>query len=511
MSGPPWKISSAEQVPADIVQAISHQQWWGRWFKGEGWDSWRAFLSATFALKMTPEQLAIYQECTGRHAAPSSPAKEAWLIIGRRGGKSRILALIAAWLSCFVDWRHLLSPGEMGVVQVIAADKSQAKTVLRYLRSFIVQHPLLKQLVKRQTSETIELSCRITIQVSTASFRTVRGFTLVAALCDELGFWWTDEGAANVDTEVIAALKPSMATIPNAMLLCASSPYAKKGALWTAFRKHFGQDGPALIWKAATRVMNPTVAQSVVDEAMEADPAHATAEFMAEFRSDLQDYITREIIDSVVVPGRHELPPMSGVSYVGFVDPSGGSSDSMTLAIAHRDKEGCAILDLIREKRPPFSPQVTVAEFATALKMYRINTVSGDRYAGAFSQEPFRERGIKYEVSEKPKSDLYRDLLPLLNSGKVELLDHQRLAAQLCGLERRTARSGKDSIDHAPGAHDDLANSVAGALTMAAGGRPPMKISAGAMARARERPTGGSRWPSRLQTPRCFFGSSDQR
>ena len=35
---------------------------------------------------------------------------------------------------------------------------------------------------------------------------------------------------------------------------------------------------------------------------------------------------------------------------------------------------------------------------------------------------------------------------------------------QLCSLERRTARGGKDSIDHSPGMHDDIANAVAGAL-----------------------------------------------
>jgi hypothetical protein len=504
---PPWKISSAEEVPADIVQAISHQQWWGRWFKGEGWGSWRAFLSALFALPMTPEQLQIYQECTGRKAVPSAPAKEAWLVIGRRGGKSRILALVAAWLSCFVDWRHLLSPGEMGVVQVIAADRAQARQTLRYLRAFIVMHPVLKQLVKRETTEEIELSCRVTIQVSTASFRTVRGRTVLVACCDELGFWWTDEGAANVDIEVLNSIRPAMATVPGAMLLCASSPYARRGALWTAYRKYFGQEGSALCWKAPTRVMNPSVAQSIVDEAMELDPAHAAAEFMAEFRADIESYITREVVDGAIIPGRHELPPMSGTSYVGFVDPSGGSSDSMTLAIGHRDREGNAILDVVRERRPPFSPQAVVAEFATALKMYRINTVRGDHYAGEFSREPFALRGIKYEVAEKPKSDLYRDLLPLLNSGKVELLDNAVLSGQLCGLERRTARSGKDSIDHAPGAHDDLANSVAGALTLAAGGRPPMKISSAAMARARERPVPGAtgRFPSARREPKWFF------
>jgi hypothetical protein len=136
--------------------------------------------------------------------------------------------------------------------------------------------------------------------------------------------------------------------------------------------------------------------------------------------------------------------------------------------------------------------------------------VVGDHWGGEFVREPFRERGVKYDVAEKPKSDLYRDLLPLLNSGKVELLDHPRLAAQLCSLERRTARSGRDSIDHPPSGHDDLANCVAGVLTMCAGGRPPMRISPGAMARAREKPRGGmSRFPS--ARPRCFFGSSDQR
>jgi hypothetical protein len=61
---------------------------------------------------------------------------------------------------------------------------------------------------------------------------------------------------------------------------------------------------------------------------------------------------------------------------------------------------------------------------------------------------------------------LYLNLLPAINSGLVDLLDNDRLVAQLCALERRTARSGKDRIDHPPGGHDDLANAVAGAIHM---------------------------------------------
>jgi hypothetical protein len=76
--------------------------------------------------------------------------------------------------------------------------------------------------------------------------------------------------------------------------------------------------------------------------------------------------------------------------------------------------------------------------------------------------------GVDYQTASQPKSDIYLTLLPLINSGRVELLDHPRLTAQLCALERRTARGGRDSIDHAPGAHDDVINAAAGAFVYAA-------------------------------------------
>ena len=99
----------------------------------------------------------------------------------------------------------------------------------------------------------------------------------------------------------------------------------------------------------------------------------------------------------------------------------------------------------------------------------------------------------KYPTSAK--SDLYRDMLPLLNSGKVELLDHPRLISQLCGLERRTARGGRDSIDHAPGQHDDLANAVAGAAILALDAKRGLFVVSDEMLAWASRP-GQHPWPS---------------
>lgn len=78
--------------------------------------------------------------------------------------------------------------------------------------------------------------------------------------------------------------------------------------------------------------------------------------------------------------------------------------------------------------------------------------------------EAFKTHNLPYDASAAPKSDLYRDMLPYLNSGRAALLDHTKLINQILGLERRVARSGRDSIDHGPRGHDDLANAAAGAL-----------------------------------------------
>ena len=428
-----------------LIDAMADPNLFAPWFRDPAsWSAWRAFLSALFALPMPDEQLAIYNRCTGRAEPPTAPAAEGWLVCGRRAGKSFILALIAVFLATFYDYRRYLAPGERGTVIVIATNTRQARVIFRYVRALLTGVPMLKRMIERETADTFDLTDGVTIEVGTTSFKTVRGYTIVAALCDELAFWPTDD-SAEPDYEVLNALRPGMVTIPNAMLLCASSPYARRGALWDAHRRHFGKDDdPVLVWHADTRTMNPTVPQRVIDEATERDPAWAAAEYGAQFRSDVQSFVSREAVEACVALGVRDCRR------------------------CRRSGRGDTILDAIRERRPPFSPEAVVADFAGLLKSYRITTIAGDRYAGEWPRERLREHGITYDPADKPKSDLYRDLLPAINSRTVDLLDSDRLLNQLVGLERRTARGGRDSIDHAPGGHDDLANAVAGVVAMLA-------------------------------------------
>jgi Terminase large subunit, T4likevirus-type, N-terminal len=270
----------------DILEACQDPRLFAPWFKDRStWQPWFAFMAALFALPMDAEQLAVYRACTDRSEPPKERATEAWLVCGRRAGKSFVLALTSVFLACFHDWRPYLSPGEAGSIMIVAADRRQAKVIFKYIRAMLTEVPMLATMVRQENAESIELVNRVEISVSTCNFKTIRGRTVIAALCDELCFWPSDD-SANPDTEVLDALRPAMSTIPNAMLLCASSPYARRGAMYDAYQRFYGKaDAPALVWKAPTRVMNSTVPQRIIDEAIVRDPASAAAEFMAEFRS----------------------------------------------------------------------------------------------------------------------------------------------------------------------------------------------------------------------------------
>ena len=123
--------------------------------------------------------------------------------------------------------------------------------------------------------------------------------------------------------------------------------------------------------------------------------------------------------------------------------------------------------------------------------------VISDKFAGLWPIEEMARHGILVEPSARPKSELYAELLPVINTGRVELLDHARTVAQLCALERRTGR-GRDSIDHPPNAHDDCCNATALLAAATAGaGPPPLPATM----------TGCNRRQSNVRTDLCYLWS----
>jgi hypothetical protein len=136
----------------NIIDAICDDNIFKPFVKGTSWVRWLVFLKALFAIPMDDAELAIYREHTGRQAPPTTPSHEAWLVIGRRGGKSFVLALIAVFLAAFRDWRPFLGPGEQATIMIIAADRRQARVILRYVVGLLNGTPMLAKTIVAQTA-----------------------------------------------------------------------------------------------------------------------------------------------------------------------------------------------------------------------------------------------------------------------------------------------------------------------------------------------------------------------
>lgn len=463
----------------NILDAIRDEKLF-RPFLGKKLRSWRQWLVALrclYGLPLKEEHADLIRECTGREPEelPQDGFRSALFLTGRRSGKSRTAAVVAGFESLFGGHERKLAPGEVGLVAVVSPTQRQSGICWGYLRALFDSSPILRAEVVDETPSAKLLTLRNGLQVAVIAGdpKRVRGFTLCAAIVDEAAFFGLDpESSVRSDVELIRSIRPSLATT-GGRLIAISSPYAKKGYCFTSFQRYHGSNkgkvssfSPSwnmLVWRAASRTMNPLLPQSVVDEAMIEDAAAARSEYLGEFRDDVCEFVPRSLVESLVVQGRKELLPRAHEHYCAFVDLSGGRHDDAALAIAHREGRK-VILDHLCVWRVPFAPISVVSEMSKELRRWRIRRVTGDNYAGDFGAGAFASSGIAYHKSEYPKSQLYRELLPRLCSGEVELLDNDKLISQLASLERRTRAGGNDIVDHPPNGKDDAANAVAGVI-----------------------------------------------
>jgi hypothetical protein len=465
-------VTRRKQIAVSLRRALTDDTLLGTVLGGDSWATWRTLLIAAMGEQLTDSERALFKQLTGgRVCEPAQRVEELVAVVGRRGGKSRAIAALACYLAGLCDHTHVLVPGERALVLCLAPDVRQSHIVLNYCEAIFRSTPLLQQLIGNRTSDTLSLTTGVDIEVRAASFRRLRGHTFVAVIADEAAYYFADESSANPDTEILNAVRPGLATTAGLMALI-SSPYAKRGELFEAHRRHYGPEGDPriLVAQGTSREFNPSLPQYVVDRALERDHAAASAEYLAQFRSDIETFISREQVEACVESGVCERAPVKGVRYFSFTDPSGGSSDSMVCAVGHMDGD-MLMVDAIRELRSPFDPESAVEEIAQLLALYKVDKTTGDRYSGMWCSQSFGKKSIRYEHSEQNKSQLYIEMLPRLNAKTVRLLDHPRSTNQICLLERRTVRGGRDSIDHPPNTHDDCANAIAGLCSLASAKR----------------------------------------
>jgi hypothetical protein len=430
------------------------------------WATWLAVLKSAFGVKLDRRERAAFAKVAGGRKPPARIVRELWAVAGRRSGKSRIAAAIAAFIAAFIDHRGRLAPGETGFVLVLAPTQAQAQVVFQYVQAFFQSSPILAQQIESVTASEIRLAGNIVVGVHPNSFRTIRGRTLLACIFDETAYW-RDEASAVPDVECYRAVLPALATT-GGMLIGISSPYRRLGLLHAKHRDHFGQaGGDVLVVQGGSELFNPTIDARMIAEARASDPEAAMSEWDAEFRSDIASLLDDAVIDAAIEHARpQELPPSPDIRYVGFVDASAGRHDAFAICIGHCEGENF-VADVIRGRLPPFDPREVAEEFAALAKQYRIYKLTGDNYAGEWVAAAFKAAGIAYAKSPLVKSALYLEGLPAFNRGAVRIPNQPRLIRELRLLERRVARSGRDSVDHGTGGSDAYANVLFGAMQLA--------------------------------------------
>ncbi len=477
-----------------IVDAMANEHLFASAFRGESWDHWRVVLKAIYALPMSEAELTFFHTVAGDRDPPSRPVKEAWLCRGRGAGKNSIASLITAFTAALFDRTGRLRPGERALVACLACDREQARIVLNYVRALFTDNPALQKLIRHETAQGIELINGVDIAVATNNFRSIRGRSMLVAILDECAFY-ADETMASPDEELYHACRPALGRVPGSMLIGISSTYRKTGLLYRKYAKHFGRnDDDVLVIHAPSRLLNPTIDQAEIDRDMADDPVKARCEWLAEWRDDIGGWLPYELIDAARDYGVTVRPPVQDrrIVYRSAVDPSGGVRDSYTCAIAHTENN-IEVLDCVLEIKPPMDTTSATERVAQMLKEYGLRETVGDKYAGAWVADAFKRFGVRYTYSERDRSQIYLDCLPLFTSGCVRLLDNQRLISQFAGLERRTNPLGKDAVDHGRNGHDDVCNAAALALISRGRRRPPMRIS-DELLRAVEQPYGSADW-----------------
>ena len=167
-------------------EAMTSPHLFGPFFEGDSWNTWFATVKGTFGERLDGSETELFDTVASR-TPPTKRVGELVIAAGRGAGKDSIASFLAAYLAVSFDLTRVSCVPASSVL-CLAVDKSQAAIAFRYIRGYFEAIPALAAMVCNIGASTIELSNHVVIEVSVASFRAVRGRTILAAILDELAF-----------------------------------------------------------------------------------------------------------------------------------------------------------------------------------------------------------------------------------------------------------------------------------------------------------------------------------
>ncbi len=260
----------------NIIQAIEDKNLFRIYLAGsddgslDSWASWLVFLKCLYGLPLTKADHEIAHRCTGRD--PSRLSKDGYqetlVLTGRRGGKSKLIALVGAAEAVLSGKEKRLSTGEIGMISILSPTRLQSRIIFSYLKSVFHSTSLLANEVVEETKDGFVLRNGLEVHIMTGSPQSGgRGFSNVAVIVDECCFFGISEDSVRSDLELIRSLRPSLSST-GGRLLAVSTPFSAQGWAYATFRRCFANDdADTLVWNASSLQMNPLLSPSVVERA----------------------------------------------------------------------------------------------------------------------------------------------------------------------------------------------------------------------------------------------------
>ncbi len=427
-----------------------------------------------------PYRAKIFQEALYTFTPEGFP-KYSLVFAGRAKKNWKSSDLIFAGLYKFLAWP---SPAGNDCL-IVANDEDQAKDDLQILQKIIEHNPLLQAEVEVRVKEVLRLDGK-------GSFKVLPARDVAGAHGKQYLFCGLDEIWAYKDFSLFEALAPDPTKRDVVQWVTSYDTLFSSKKVPLAVLKEAGKSGkdPRMFfsWYSADYCTDPEAAKLPSPE-QRANPSIDSWQnplYLPQQKQRLPTHQYRRLhlnlpgaaegvfFDSdkflaCVIPGRKFLPREKDIRYSAFVDMSGGSLDEAVLGISYLSKEGKLVLARIEAQagKPPFDPRKAVTKFCGILREYGLSVVTGDAYAGQTFRKDFEAEGVRYLVSNEITSELYQLLEPKINSGIVEILDHDDLIAQGLTLIWKGAK-----VTHQNGDHDDHMTAFAGSILLASGKGP---------------------------------------
>jgi phage terminase large subunit-like protein len=431
-------------------------------------------LRVIYGQPLTDSELEIYRRGTGRESYDPKEHRETTIIGGRRGGKTRLSAMMTIYEAFRA---HGLPPGEQGYVMLLARNKDQAQVAFRYIYKYLSASPILSKRIVNKTKHEIVLDNNIIIGCYACTHDGVRGRSLVAVICDEIGFWADGDAVANPAEEVLAALRPGMATVRNAKLIKISTPFVKVGILWDEFSRRNELDFP--VWQLTSFQMNPSVREEDFESERSMGEEKFRREYLAQFTDSVNSWIDSDSLNRCIIGGRRELARQDNVSYVAVLDAA-SRNDDFALVIVHKDSQGLIVVDFVKTwtgtKKAPLQFETVLSEVKDILETYDTTTVTGDQYQADPISQHLLKLGIMFNLftfSTATRFKIFSGLKFLLLQGKIQLLDDVELNRQLRSLREEKSPRGNVDVQVSSG-KDDRAVALALAVHKANEDKRPL-------------------------------------